>query len=313
MKNRIFIIILAAFLPAGLSLLAGCSSDGGSPAADTGTGTGSSRTFSGTLTGDLTNIAAINAVNAGAGADASVVLALVAPRALRINAATSPADYDLEMTEGESYNIVLVDASGATVAVMEWPTSAAGGLTTSVINVSGGAAVDLGFTEIPPGTDSSVTTLVSSSNNPLASTDADGDGESDFDDTDDDNDGILDVDDDDDDGDGVDDRDEESDDDGDGIPDIEDEDSDDVDDDNDGLENNTDTDDDNDGIPDVDDDDDDGDGIPDVDDPDSDDDNDHDGIDDDVDDDDDNDGIPDDEDDDDDGIPDEEDEDHHDH
>jgi hypothetical protein len=225
---------------------------------------GATRTVSGTLSGDLTNVSSLVATGTNSGATSSVNLSALSQPGMLSNAAVSPATYALDLAVGESYNIALADANGNVVAVMEWSTSATGTTTTTVFNLTPGATIDLGDSGVPVGADATVITLISSTNNPLEDTDSDGDGSSDYDDSDDDNDGIDDDQDSDDDGDGVDDEAEESDSDDDGIPDTEDADSEDADNDDDGVDDDTDDDDDNDGIDDDIDDDDDGDGIPDT-------------------------------------------------
>ncbi len=235
-----------------------------SACSDSDSGNSSTRTVSGTLSGDLSNVSAVVATtSSGGGAVGADTLPALFMGALQTRAATAPAEWGMEVPVGEGVSIKLVDEAGSSLAVMEWATSANGGQTTTVINITPGVAIDLGVSGVPQGLDASVLTLISSTNNPLMFLDNDGDGTSDYDDADDDNDGVEDEQDSDDDGDGVEDEEEESDTDGDGTPDTEDEDSEDADNDDDGIEDETDPDDDNDGEDDETDPDDDGDGIPD--------------------------------------------------
>lgn len=233
------------------------------------------RTVSGTVSGDLTNIASVVGTEAIAGIETTSTFASAKLKEGRM-AAADGSSYELKLEAGKSYTVSFQDSAGDTVAVMEWNASSTRSDTTTVINLDAGANVDLGLTTFQAGTDSTAVTLVSSQNNPLEETDADDDGLSDFEDEDDDNDGEDDDIDEDDDGDGKPDDEEESDHDGDGVSDKDDDDSEDSDNDNDGEDDDTDTDDDNDGLEDDEDDDDDGDGVSDADEEDSEDDSDSD-------------------------------------
>jgi len=258
--------ILAVFLVMSLSFMIGCKSeDNASTVVDTDTSPTTTRQVSGTLSGDLTNVASVTATDPIAGTVVTSSLSSASLKSMRLEAAQSSSlSYSFELTVGDAYNIALKDSSNDTVATMEWSTSQSGTSTTSAMNITEGDEISLGNTSLPAGTDASKITLISSEGNPLKSIDNDKDGISDFDDPDDDDDGIEDNQDADADGDGNLDVKEESDQDRDGIPDHEDTDSKDVDADNDGIDDNSDTDDDNDGILDTEDTDDDGDGIPDT-------------------------------------------------
>ena len=250
--------ILALFLVLSLSFMIACKSeDNASTTGDTddsSTSSTTTRQVSGTLSGDLTNVASVTATDPIAGTVVAFSLGSTSLKSLRLEAVQPTSlSYTLELTVGNAYNINLKDNSNNTVATMEWSASQSGTSTTSALNITEGSAISLGNTSIPAGTDASKVTLISSEVNPLKSIDNDEDGISDFDDSDDDNDGVEDAQDNDDDGDGNLDESEESDHDRDGISDSEDTDSEDVDDDNDGIDNDSDTDDDNDGIEDVDD------------------------------------------------------------
>ncbi len=176
-----------SFSFAALLFLSACGSSGSSSSSI------SERTISGTLTGDLSNISGVRAVNTS---DGTVYSATTTSSARTTALTGTSAGFQVKVPINNNYTVEVVGADDTPVASLQFNTSATGASSTNQIPVTGEAStsIDLGIVNIPNGTGATTgaTATVTPSTNPLTEVDSDNDGINDFEDNDDDNDGIAD-------------------------------------------------------------------------------------------------------------------------